>query len=84
MKQSNFMKDLFSFTVAIVAVGLIIDLLDSVFSKDDGVINKDSAIILSNSDDRRKILEAANNSIDNKGEIQKVTLSNNNIVEISA
>ncbi|WP_405294739.1 hypothetical protein [Algibacter sp. Ld11] len=84
MKSSNFIKDLFSLTVVIVAIGLVFDLLDSVFSKDDGVINRDSASILSNSTDKKKILDAANNSIENKGEVQKVILSNNKTVEISA
>jgi len=84
MRLPNILKDLFSLAIVFVAIGLIFDLLDSVFSKDDGVIKKDSANILSNSIDKKKILEAANESIENEGEIQKVRLSNNRIVEISA
>jgi hypothetical protein len=84
MKPSNIFKDLFSLTIIFIAAGLVFDLLDSAFSKDDGVINKDSASILSNSNDKKIILEAANDSIENNGQIQQVKLSNNKIVEISA
>lgn len=84
MKSSNFFQELFSFTVAMVAVGLVAKLLENVFSKDDGVLNKESISILSNSTDKEMILNAASTSRDNEGEIQKVTLSNKRVVEISA
>ncbi|WP_147677127.1 hypothetical protein [Algibacter pacificus] len=84
MKDSNFLKDLFSLSVVIVASKLVYDLLENTFSKDDGIINKGSAEILSNSDDKNNILDAAQTSRDNNGEIQNVILSNNKTVRISS
>ena len=85
MKPSNeFLKDLFSLTIITFAVGMVFKLLESVFSKDDGVLNKESTVILSNSVDKKKILEAASESRDNEGKVQKVILSNDKVVEISA
>jgi len=84
MKEPNFLKDLFSLTIAIVAIRLVADLLESTFSKDDGIINKESAEILSNSDDKNSILDAARTSRENNGEVQDVILSNNKKVRISA
>ena len=84
MKEPSFIKDLFSLTIAVVAVRLVYDLLESVFSKDDGLINKESAEILSNSKDKNNILDAARTSRDNNGEVQNVILSNNKTVKISA
>lgn len=84
MKESSFIRDLFSWTIFIVAVSLVFDLLESVFSKDDGIINKNSADILSNRTDKNEILKAVSKSRANGGKAQKVILSNQQTVEISA
>lgn len=76
-------RDIFTITALVFALGLVLKLLESVFSKDDGILYNDTKDILSNNDDKQKILAAITNSRSNKGEVQNVKLSSDKTIEVS-
>lgn len=83
--MSKFLKNLFTFAAIGMAINIIAEMLDNVFSKDDGVIRKDSAKILSNSVDKDKIQKAVDRlrHEDSISQSEKVKLTTDETIQIS-